>query len=121
MPSAVWPSSLPYKAVSGTHTLQPQPNVSAFKPDVGESIRRRRYQGRAYVENFELPPVTAVQRDQMLLFFNDTLQQGALSFSAPFIDGVARTWWFDEQNPPQFINIKGGSFYRVVLRMGCRR
>ncbi len=120
MPSAVWPPSLPYKALAGSHSFQREPNLIAFKPDAGEPMRRRRYQGMATSDSFDMI-LTAAQKDTLTSFYADTLSQGALSFNAPLIDGVTRVWWFDPGSPPQYNNVRGGTAYKVSFRMGCRR
>jgi hypothetical protein len=115
-----WPSSLPTKALAGTHSMRSAPNTVVFKPDVGEPIRRRRYTGVSTTEGFELI-LTSIQVETLRTFWNFECSQGALSFTAPLIDGVLRTWWFDPEQPPAFTNIRGGTLYRVALAMGCRR
>lgn len=120
MPSASWPVTLPYKALAGSHTFQREPNTIAFKPDVGEPMRRRRYQGKATTDSFDMI-LTSAQKDALMTFYDDTLSQGAMSFIAPLIDGVSRTWWFDPAIPPAATNVRGGTAYKVSFRMGCRR
>ena len=120
MPSVSWPSSLPYKALAGTHSFQREPNIVAFKPDAGEPMRRRRYQGKATTDSFDMI-LTSAQKDALMTFYDDTLSQGAMSFIAPLIDGVSRTWWFDPASPPAATNVRGGTAYKVSFRMGCRR
>lgn len=115
-----WPSTLPKLVIAGSHQMQAQPNVDAFEPDVGESIRRQRYTGNASNESFELV-LTQTQVDTLRSFWATDCKQGALTFTASLVDRVARTWWFDAGSPPQFANIPGGTAYRVSLKMGCRR
>lgn len=118
MPS--WPSSLPTNVIAGSHRMRPDPNVAVFAPDVGEPIRRRRYTGRSSSDSFTLK-LTYVQTERLLEFWNHDCAQGTLSFNAPLIDGVARKWWFDPENPPDFTNIRGGDNYEVSVTMGCKR
>jgi len=96
------------------------PNVIAFRPDVGEPIRRRRYTGYASQETFEQ---TLSSRQLKILhdFWSDDCEQGALSFTVALIDDTARTWWFDPERPFDAVNIRGGDYYRVSYNMGCRR
>jgi hypothetical protein len=118
MPS--WPSSLPTKAIAGSHRYRPQPNAVVFTPDVGEPIRRRRYTGTSTADSFTIK-VNSAQANRLYEFYNIDCAQGTLSFFAPLIDGITRKWWFDTENPPDFSNIRGGTAYEIQLSMGCRR
>ena len=115
-----WPSSLETRALAGTHRTRMAPNVIAFKPDVGEPIRRRRYTGRSSSDTFE-QTLSSAQLKTLQDFWTFECQQGALTFVAPLIDGVPREWWFDPEQPFEAINIPGGAYYRVSFNMGCRR
>lgn len=118
MPS--WPSSLSLKAIAGTHQTRPDPNVAAFKPDVGEPIRRRRHTGRSATESFD-QVLTKAQFNVLEEFWNHDCAQGTFSFFAPLIDGVVRKWWFDSEQPYNAVNIPGGTAYSVSYNMGCKR
>lgn len=116
----VWPSSLPVKAIAGTHVMRHKANAVQFDPDVGEPIRRPRYQGSSTTETFDLI-LTNAQRQTLDDFWRFDCAQGTLTFYAALIDGALRSWWFDSQQPPTASNIRGGTAYRVSLVMGCRR
>lgn len=115
----VWPSSLPTKAIAGSHSITYDDNVAAFEPDVGDSIERQRYTASWETHVFQMA-MTADQKATLEQFRKLNCVAGTVSFDGALIDGVTRSWRFVRSQPPQPTNIRGGTAYMVQLTLRRR-
>lgn len=96
MPS--WPLDLPVAPLVSGFQIQPKSNVIAFGTEVGPGKLRRRTTARTtvYTGTFLL---TEDQRQSFVAFFQDDIEDGALSFSYnDVVDGTA-TFRFEPGSP----------------------
>lgn len=108
-----WPESLPCQPLAGTLTVDIEPNVVEFKPDVGRPQRSRRYTLSRRPYQFEM----AMTKQQLAIlideFFEGDCVDGVASFqcrdfSVPGITPVMRTFTWSE--PPQAAQMTGNRF-----------
>lgn len=93
-----WPAYLPAAPLVAGFQIQPRPNVISFGTEVGAGKVRRRTTARTsvYTGTFLL---TEDQRQAFVAFFQDDLEDGALSFSYnDVVDGTA-SFRFDPSSP----------------------
>lgn len=92
-----WPASLPQGFVRGVQR-NPLPNVVAFGTEVGPGKVRRRSTARVMRVSVSMP-LTASQLAIFEAFFQNDLQDGALTFAMNDpTDGTTGTWRFDAQS-----------------------
>lgn len=114
MALSAWPATLPQHPLRDGFTEQRQPNVVAFKPDVGppKTSRRSTAAGTLTAASFILTPAQKADFEE---FYEATLADGTLPFlwdhpqtAVPYI------WLFDPENVPE-ISPRGRQF-----RLNCR-
>lgn len=104
-----WPDTLPFRHLQGTLQVTPDPNVTSFQPDVGDSYDHRRYPGRRLVYRFTLP-VSATQKELLLDFFEDECASGTLPFEAydwRLLSAgtlILKTFRWVGREPPRIVN-----------------
>ena len=116
MSTTWWPASLPQGVVRGVQR-NPLPNVVSFGTEVGPGKVRRRSTARV-MRISASAVLTAAQAAIFEGFFQNDLQDGALSFSMNDpTDGTTGTWRFDTQSP-YTLSEQGA---RYVLAMNLNR
>lgn len=74
-----WPGSLPQGPLVNTLTIERDPNIVEFKPDVGRPQRSKRYTLTREPYGGEML-LSDVQRADLMEFFADDCAEGAISF-----------------------------------------
>jgi hypothetical protein len=97
MPS--WPADLPQKPRANGYSQRPMVNVSAFSPEMGPPITRRKYTGASTLYTL----VVNLEEDEVetfLSWFDQELQDGALAFTwSHWRDGSERSFKFSPEDP----------------------
>ena len=99
MTTAAWPTSLGCPILNFTE--KPQPNVTAFTPEVGPPKQRRRSTAKGWLTSITFR-MTRAQVVTFLTFYETTLEDGSL----PFTMNHPRTttnysWAFTPGNEPE--------------------
>lgn len=90
-----WPATVPSTPLAGSLQIKTDDVTVSFQPDVGPSLRRRRYTAvsRKYVFNLMLTTAELLALDT---FFESDCEDGALTFT--MIDpatNISNTWHWD--------------------------
>lgn len=100
-----WPETLPQAPLKGSVTVATEPNLASFKPDVGGSIRRRRYTASRMIMSATMHLI-GDQRHILQNFYHSDCFDGVLPFEGPDWstqepgkEQWARFWF---ENPPEF-------------------
>jgi hypothetical protein len=103
MATPSWPATLPQCPLLNGFDEQPQPNVTAFKPEVGPIKARRRSTAKAWVTSMTFH-FTNTQLDAFNTFFEATLEDGSLPFTMQHPrTTVIYNWIFDPANQPRIV------------------
>ena len=112
----IWPLSLPADPLIAGYSVAPQKNVVAFGTEVGPGKVRRRSTARVKTISND----TYLQAGQLavfLSFFEDELQDGALTFTwTNQLDGLTASFRFAPDSPYQ-LSAMGGGLWRVTMNL----
>lgn len=103
---ADWPENLPACPILNGFDEQPQPNVGAFKPEVGTPKMRRRSTARGWISNFTFR-MTNAQAGDFWGFYIDTLNDGTEMFlmDHPLDPDTTYGWMFDPNTVPKAVRV----------------
>lgn len=94
----VWPTTLPQCPLR-SKTRSPKSNVIAFGTEVGPGKLRRRSTARGQLMSMKFR-ITTAQVAIFENFFQDSLSDGALSYTWPDpVTGASASWRFDPSGP----------------------
>lgn len=114
-----WPEGLPFRPLEDTLSMQIDPNIAEFQPDVGDSIRRRRYTVSLRRWRGTLL-LSGQQRDRLLAFFEHECLSGTAKFMLPdwrhLTYGTAAPAEYRFAAPPDIAH-RGADLFLVQLQL----
>ena len=87
----LWPETLPQAFLLDSYRSARPQTVLRSKPEAGPAITRRRFSKGVTPFGGEMM-MSKAQRNALVVFFDETLEGGALAFRFPAQDGSADTW-----------------------------